>query len=77
MLGITQSNFLIAMARQLMIRSGRNVAPELSEELDERLELLMAFEYAFAQPVPEYEPEFRHVRDRLSLHQVAPTASAN
>jgi hypothetical protein len=45
--------------------------PEVAEELDDRLELLMALVHAFAQPVPEYEPEFRHVRDRLSAHQVA------
>jgi hypothetical protein len=46
---------------------------ESSEEVRasvERVELLTALVSAFAQPIPEYEPEFHHLPDRLSAHEL-------
>jgi hypothetical protein len=54
----------------------RRLTSELSKELDDRLELLWLLYVTFDQSIPEYEPEFLHVRDRLSAHQVPANAWA-
>jgi hypothetical protein len=47
------------------------VERELSREVHasvERVDLLASFLSALARPVPEYEPEFRHVPSPLLAH---------
>ena len=55
----------------------RDLAREVSKELEtciERVELASAVLRAFGEPIPEYKPEFRHLHDRLSMHQITGAA---
>ncbi len=55
----------------------RNRLQHLSEEFQmvrasaDRVELLTALLSALAKPVPEYEPEFRHLRHGLSAYEIS------
>ncbi len=53
----------------------REHSEETMCESIERVELLTALVSAFAKPVPEYEPEFRHVPHRLSAHEIRRSAN--
>ncbi len=53
-----------------------NLPRKLSDEFQmvrasaDRVELLAGVLSAFAKPVPEYDAEFRHVRDRLPAYEI-------
>jgi hypothetical protein len=56
------------------MRSGRDRLTQVSEEVErsvDRVELATALLQGFAEPVPEYEPEFKHLGSRLSQYQIS------
>ncbi len=54
------------------------LARELSEKVRlevERVDMLTFFLATLARPVPEYEPEFRHLSSRLSAYEISGDAN--